>query len=135
MPEGGSHAGLKFRERFASWLYSAWALAIGFTLLFSDHKFLKSAAWQRVIDSTPGGRTTVVMMILIAGVGCLAATALRARWAPWPFLLASSWCFGIAAFQIVAAIRDPTGPLGFYAWGLVSLLLLEHAFGLTKRFR
>lgn len=109
-----------------TWFDALWVMALGATLFLSGYKFLNSAAWKRVLDFTPGGRTTVITVILVCGLVSLLLIA--TRWRQVGLIGASGWCFFVASFQVYSAFRDEAGPLGFFAWYYVSFQLLRHAF-------
>lgn len=114
-----------------TWFDSLWATALGVTLAVSGYKFLNSAAWTRVLDFTPGGRTTVVATILISGL--LSLLLITTRWRAIGVIGVSGWCFFVASFQVYSAFLDEAGPLGFFAWYYVSFQMLKHAFRNWKR--
>lgn len=116
-----------------AWFDALWATALGVTLLLSGYKFLGSAAWQRVLDFTPGGRTTVVASILVLSAATL--LLIRTRWRAMGLIGVSCWCFFVASFQLYSAFQDAGGPLGFFAWYYVSFQLLRHAFQYLGRFQ
>lgn len=109
------------------WEDAFWATALAVCLIITGSRLMQSAAWQRVLELTPGGRPTVVAVLLIAGFASLIMMAWRPEWSWLPLSLAAAWCFGIAAFQAYSAATDPTGPLGFWAWGYASYQLCKHA--------
>lgn len=109
------------------WEDGFWVTALAICLLSTGYRLMGSAAWQRVLDLTPGGRATILAAILTAGFGALVALVARPAWSWLPLYLASAWCFAVAAFQLYSALKDPAGPLGFFAWGYASWQLLKHA--------
>lgn len=113
------------------WFDAFWAAVLGATLSVSGYKFLTSAAWQRVLDFTPGGRTTVTVTILLIGAGSLLLIASKYRWIVT--IAASGWCFFVASFQVYSAFLDEAGPLGFFAWYYVSFQLFKHALQTSTR--
>lgn len=116
-----------------TWFDALWATALGVTLTLSGYKFLQSAAWQRVLDWTPGGRPTVATTILVFGLASLLLIA--SRWRLIAIAGVSGWCFFVGSFQVYSAFHDEAGPLGFFAWYYVSFQLLRHAFAASKRWR
>lgn len=122
---------LRREDQIDIWFDALWASALGATLALSGYKFLNSAAWQRVLDFTPGSRVTVVAVILIFGLTSLLLIATARRWVTT--IGVSGWCFFVASFQVFSAFHDEAGPLGFFAWYYVSFQLLKHAFQTSTR--
>ena len=122
---------LRRSAQIDTWFDALWASALGLTLLLSGYKFLQSAAWQRVLDFTPGGRTTVTWTILLCGLASL--LLITTRWRLIAIAGVSGWCFFVASFQVYSAFHDEAGPLGFFAWYFVSFHLLKHTFQNSKR--
>lgn len=114
-----------------TWFDALWASALGLTLALTGYKFLHSAAWQRVLEWTPGGRSTVSITILVFGLASL--LLIKSRWRLIAIVAVSGWCFFVASFQVYSALMDEAGPLGFFAWYYCSFQLLRHAFQNWKR--
>lgn len=130
-PHTASENTLRRGAAIDTWFDALWATALGVTLALSGYKFLNSAAWQRVLDFTPGGRATITTMILVFGLASLLLIA--TRWRTLALIGVSGWCFFVASFQVYSAFRDEAGPLGFFAWYYVSFQVLRHAFQDSKR--
>ena len=114
----------------------ALAAAVTVTLAaFAPGKFLSSIAWQYVLEHMPGGQPVLVCWLLVAAIGMAAALKTRIRWPWWPYLLAGTWYLWVATFQLVCALNEPGGPLGFMGWGPYGIILTIYGLGQTRRFR
>lgn len=118
---------LRRGEQIDIWFDALWAFLLGSTLLLSGYRFLHSAAWERVLDFTPGGRPVVVGVIASAGIVSLLLICTR-RLRILALTVVSAWCFFVATFQLYSAFNDDSGPLGFFAWYYASFHILKHAF-------
>lgn len=123
------------RKAIDDWFNVAWLAGLATCCLFTGYRLMQSAAWQRVLELTPGGRFTVVTIICLSALAALFCVAADTNLIWVPLYIAASWCFAIASFQLYSALNDPTGPLGFWAWFYVCWRLVGDGTARMGRFQ
>ena len=130
-----TEVGLRSRADLYALVFAIAAAITATLIAFAPNKFLGSTAWQYVLEHMPGGQPVLLGWLLVAAVGMIFRLRVR-LWLPWwPYLLGGAWYLWVAVFEIVCALNEPGGPLGFMGWGPYGICVLIYGLGQTRRLR